>query len=88
MNGMLGLCFDCDSGANDRDTHMEFTSGMEINGYIPKQLSLVRKGAKPKTLNIWFYILATISLLSWPYRLWFASIAGTKNFVFTKMVSI
>jgi hypothetical protein len=82
------LAISCAVGNNDRDTHMTFDSGLTINGYVPKQLALVRKGAKPKTLNIWCYALATITLLSWPYRWWFSSISGKKNFVFTKVVSI
>ena len=65
-------------------THVPF----RIKDFTTHQLSAVAENVVPPTLGLPWYILSTLMLVSWPYRLWFTSITGRKSFTFVKQVNM
>eukprot|EP01083_Nonionella_stella_P139572 425994_1 len=61
---------------NDQDTFQDFTEGMDVNGYNSKLLAEVQDGSTPCFLNLFWFWIASVCLLSPIYRMWFSSVVG------------
>jgi len=61
---------------NSKDTHYDLTTSFEIPGFEPRILAAAHPGLMPEKLRLQWFVLASLCLLTVPYRLWFSSITG------------
>ena len=74
--------------ANEKDGRQEFFCGIVIPQFKSPLLAEVSPGVKPKYLDMVYYWVASVFILSVFYRHWFDSIVGRKKYTFVKQVSI
>jgi hypothetical protein len=69
-----------------RDTHFDFGERSYIPGFKKRLLSIVDLSQKSPLMHWFVYVLATLLLLSWPYRLWFDSRTMKGHLEFKKYI--
>ena len=51
-----------------RDTHMDYSESFDIDDYVSK--TLIIDGKPPSGLGLGWFVLASLFLCTWPYRIW------------------
>ena len=74
--------------ANNLDTHYDFWIKFDLPGFESAMLMEMFPGARPKALNAGAFFLASLFLLSYPYRVWFSSIAKKRHYDYVKEIVV
>lgn len=77
-----------DDANRNRDTHYDSGISVNIEGFQPKMLGLLRLDSKPWWMSYGVYVLCTLVGLSWPYRLLFDRACLHAAYSFDKVIFI
>lgn len=74
--------------AHNLDVHYDFHVAFDLPGFEPALLLELFPGARPKALNAGAFFLASVLLLTFPYRVWFSSIAKKRRYDYVKEIVV
>lgn len=69
-----------------RDARFSFSERQTLQDFKPKLLSVVDRNRKSPLIHWSVYLLATLLMLSWPYRIWFERQTAHGKFQFRKLI--
>lgn len=70
-----------------RDTHMDYSQGLDIPGFKDHVLALVDVRNRPACLSLSWFWLWSLAGLTWPFRMWMESISSKRGFTVNKVIN-